>query len=390
MNDDFIARAPTCARRSPTLALSRRVSEAIGRLSFWLASIGAAAIAMATAHAAQADDLATAAPASASSPPPAPLGVFGADMPAGGHVTLSFLPTFVRLSGNQIGVNDVSPQYIVTNVPWFNSATKLRLVPHSVAQDYQGASVAYGLTDNVTLVVATSYVEKSVDMETFKGASGATPLGYSVGNTEGIGDTAVATIVRVYQGPINQLHGSLGLSLPTGSTTENMTLLAPTGVLSAARAFYAMQPGSGTVDLLPCLTYSGALNAWSWGVSFRGRLPLDRGAQGWAYGDLYEATGWGGYTWTPGFETTLRLDGVTQGRIQGGDPLIVGKAEGANPSFYGGQRVDIFGGAIVSGRFIGLPSTQIAVEAGVPLYQNLNGPQIARDWQIALALRVKI
>ncbi len=325
--------------------------------------------------------------------PPAPLGVFGVDMPAAGKAVFSFVPSFARSAGNLIGTNSVTPQYIVTNIPWIYATApgeKLRLAPQSLSVESQGVSAAYGLANNVTVVAATSYVEKSVNMLTFAGTSGTTPLGTSVGDTQGIGDTTAATILRVYQDPNNQVHFNLGLSLPTGSTTGNIALLKPNGTEPSARAFYAMQIGTGTVDFLPGATYSGTMNAWSWGLSYRARLPLDYNAEGYKYGDLQEANAWGGYSWTPGFETTLRVDGVAQGRIDGSDPLIDGAAQGANPYFYGGQRVDIYGGAIVSGKYIGLDATQFAVEAGAPVYQNLNGPQIAREWQITAALRIKL
>ena len=169
-----------------------------------------------------------------------------------------------------------------------------------------------------------------------------------------------------------------------------MSLLLPNNTAPSKRGFYAMQPGSGTVDALPGASYSGVLKAWSWGLSYRGRLPLDRGGQGWAYGDLHDFNAWGGYSWLPGLETTLRLNGSTQGSIHGQDMLIRGYAQGADPLFYGGQQVSIFGGLIVSGRFIHLNAAQFGVEAGAPVWQRLNGPQLGRDWQVNLALRYKL
>ena len=54
------------------------------------------------------------------------------------------------------------------------------------------------------------------------------------------------------------------------------------------------------------------------------------------------------------------------------------------------QQVSVFGGVVVSGHDFGLPPSQVGLEAGVPLYQRLNGPQLGRDWQINLALRYKL
>ncbi len=324
---------------------------------------------------------------------PAPIGVFGADMPGQGKFVFSFSPSFSRSQGNLIGGNSVTPQYIVSNVGSNYTPVGehlLRMVPKSMSVDSQALGVAYGLNDEVTLNASTALLEKNVNMETFAGLSGTTPLGYSVGRTAGIGDTSVASIVRVYQDPINRVNVNFGLSLPTGSTVDDISLLTPADVAPPKRGFYAMQPGSGTVDAMPGIAYTGVLNAWSWGLGYRGRLPLDRNDHGWRYGDMEEINAWGGYAWTPDLETTLRLNGTTQGSIRGQDPLITGYGQSADPLYYGGQQIGLFGGVVASGRYIGLASTQFGLEAGVPLYQQLNGPQLARDWQINLALRYKL
>jgi hypothetical protein len=45
---------------------------------------------------------------------------------------------------------------------------------------------------------------------------------------------------------------------------------------------------------------------------------------------------------------------------------------------------------IVGGRHFGINAAQFGVEAGFPLYQRLNGPQLGRDWQVNVALRYKL
>jgi len=36
------------------------------------------------------------------------------------------------------------------------------------------------------------------------------------------------------------------------------------------------------------------------------------------------------------------------------------------------------------------PSMPFGIDGGVPLYQNLNGPQLGRSWQFNAALRCKL
>ena len=327
---------------------------------------------------------------------PAPLGVFGVGLLNQGQWAVSYAPFWTRLAGNMIGTNLTNPQYIIQNVhsshlpPAPGHYGLLRMVPDNFEFFGQSVSEAYGVTKDVTLVVATTYWEKWVNMDTFHPGTGPSALyGTSTGHTEGIGDTLLAGVWRVYHDNMNQLNLNLGFLLPTGDTTANQTLFVPKGVYSYGRAFYGMQPGWGTFDVMPGVAYSGVLNQWSWGLAYRGNFPMDNTSAGWRYGALNDITGWGGYTWLPGLETTLRLDGMTQGRIGGFDPAIVGFAQGANPLFYGGQWVSIFGGMVIGGQYFNVPKANLALEVGLPVYQNLNGPQGARALQANMALTYK-
>ena len=324
---------------------------------------------------------------------PAPIGVFGVDMPAEGKWTFSFSPSTTRNQGSKIGTQSVSPQAIVSDVTSANTPVGshlLRMAPKSLTTDGEALSIVYGLTSNVSLSASTSFLEKSVDMETFKGLSGLTMLGSSEGKTSGIGDTSIASVVRLYQDRISRVNLSLGASLPTGSTTENEVLLLPNNTMPTKRAFYAMQLGSGSLDLLPGASYSAVLNAWSWGLSYRGRIPLDHSGQVWEFGDLHEVNAWAGYNWAPGLEATIRLNGSSQGAIRGHDPLITGYAQGADPLYYGGRQVSILGGFVLSGKYYGVSASQIGLEVGLPAYQKLNGPQLGREYQVNLVVRYRL
>ena len=128
---------------------------------------------------------------------------------------------------------------------------------------------------------------------------------------------------------------------------------------------------------------------WTKRIDPKTGRPLDYNPQGYRWGNLHEFNGWAGYTWMPGLTTTFRVCGTTQGHIDGFDPLINGPAVPANPLFYGGQRVELFGGGSISGKLIGIENALILVEAGAPVYQNLNGPQIKKNWQAAARLAFK-
>ncbi|MCI0466338.1 MAG: alpha-amylase [Beijerinckiaceae bacterium] len=326
-------------------------------------------------------------------PPPAPMGVFGADnLLAQGKLILSITPNFTNLSGILIGTRRVSNEFIVSTVPFFlNPSQTVRIVPQNIAVNTQVVGVRYGVTKDFEMILNLGMVEKNLNALVFRGTAGITQLGNNYPGTASLVDTVLSGIYRVYQDDIHRVHVGLGFSFPTGSNDNTFAdFLLPNGTRRNIRGFYGMQLGTGTFDILPGAAYAGYLGPWSWGVSYRGRLPLGQNPQGYLWGDLHEFNGWAGYTWIAGLTTTFRVNGSTQGPIRGFDPQINGPAVPANPLFYGGQRVELFGGASISGKFIGLENATILVEAGLPVYQNLNGPQIMKNWQAGMSLRLKM
>ncbi len=291
-----------------------------------------------------------------------------------------------------MGTRTVSNEYIVTTVPFFlNPRQTVRIIPQNIAVATQVIGLNYGVTKDFAMVLTAGMIEKNLNALTYKGTSGILPLGRSLPGTTSLIDFTLSGVYRLYQDDVHRIQVAFGFSFPTGSSTATFSnFLLPDGTRRNIRAFYGMQPGTGTFDILPCIVYAGYLGPWSWGVSYRGRFPLGPNPQGYLWGDLHEINGWGGYTWTPGLTTTFRVSGSMQDPIRGFDPEIRGPAVPANPVFYGGQRVELFGGATISGKLIGYENVTVAVEAGLPVYQNLNGPQIMKNWQAGMSLRWKI
>jgi hypothetical protein len=346
-------------------------------------------------------------------PPPAPMGVFGAAVPGAGKLVVSINSVFGNLAGIKMGTRTVSNEYIVTNVPFFlNPKQPVRIIPQNISFRTQILGLVYGVTDDFAAVLTAGTAEKSLEALTFKGKSGILPLGRSYPGTEGLADFSLSGVYRVYHDDVHRVMVNLGFSFPTGSNTATFNnFLLPTGVRQNVRGFYGMQIGTGTFDIMPGVVYAGYLGPWSWGLGYRGRFPLAPNSLGYSWdellnyrltfplgptpsggyrwGDLHEFNAWMGYTWTPGLTTTFRVNGSTQGPIRGFDPEIRGPAVPANPAFYGGQRVELFGGGTISGKLIGYDNWTLAGEAGLPVYQNLNGPQIMKNWQAGISLRYK-
>lgn len=317
----------------------------------------------------------------------APIGVMGDHMHGKGEWMFSYRFMRMHMEDNRNGTNSLSPEEIVTTVPnrFFGTPGQpptLRVVPTEMTTDMHMVGAMYAPFDMMTLMVMGHYIDREMDHITFAGGAGTTRLGTFTTRAKGWGDTKASALIKLYEDDIHHLHLNAGVSLPTGSIKERDVVLAPTGVLVSLRLPYAMQLGSGTYDLLPGVTYYGLQDKWGWGAQYVGTVRLGDNSQDYTWGDKHQISFWGSYLWTDAISTSLRVTGETESKIDGIDALIVAPVQTADPDNYGGERVSLSFGVnsvVPSGIFKG---HRFSVEATVPVYQNLNGPQMERDHAI--------
>jgi hypothetical protein len=317
-----------------------------------------------------------------------PIGIMGDHVHKKGGWMFSYRYMHMDMDGSRIGTRNVSPQTIVSTVPnrfagMTGQPAMLRIVPLWMTMDMHMLGAMYAPTNDLTIMAMANYVDKKMRHVTYQGAVGATPLGFFTTESEGFADTRITALYRIYKDSTHYVHLNLGLSLPTGSVTERGTILDPTNNTPNVRLPYAMQLGTGTFDLLPGLTYTGRAGDFSWGAQFRSEIRLEgKNEEGYAWGDLYGLTGWLAYEWDSWISTSVRLDGWTQDSISGIDPNIVGPVQTANPDFYDGEQLFAYFGANMVGQAGIIRGHRFAFEVGVPLYRNLNGPQLETDWNV--------
>jgi hypothetical protein len=318
----------------------------------------------------------------------APIGVMGDHMHKRGEWMLSYRYMRMDMEGNRIGTRKVSPDEIVTTVPnrFFGLPMQpptLRVVPTQMDMGMHMFGAMYAPTNWLTLMAMLPLVRKEMDHIAFQGAMGTTPLGTFTTKSQGVGDMTLTGLFRLYDDAINHMHINLGISAPTGSITEQDNILTPMGIRPRVRLPYAMQNGSGTWDLLPGITYTARRDNVSWGAQYRADLRLeDENDEGYSRGDRHMVTGWLAYEWAPWISTSFRAKYTSQGSIDGIDPMIVGPVQTANPDFYGGEKLELFGGintVVTEGR---LKGHRFAIEVGAPVFQDLTGPQLETDWSL--------
>ncbi|MEM9046669.1 MAG: transporter [Pseudomonadota bacterium] len=323
----------------------------------------------------------------------APIGVMGDHMHKAGEVMFSYRYMTMQMDGSRDGTNPISPEETVTTVanPFFGTPGQpptLRVVPTEMTMQMHMFGMMYAPTDWLTLMAMGTYRDNSMDHITFQGGMGTTVLGGFTTESSGFGDTRVGGLLRLYDDKTHHLHFNAGLSLPTGSITEEDDVLTPMGTRPTLRLPYPMQLGSGTFDLMPGVTYSGKSGAFGWGGQAIGTIRMGRNSEGYSLGDGFEATAWASYSPRPWISFSGRVKGTSFGKIDGQDSLIVAPVQTADPDNQGGQQIFMLGGINLVGQEGLLRNHRLALEVGLPVYRDLNGPQLETDLIVTLGYQV--
>lgn len=262
-------------------------------------------------------------------------------------------------------------------IPMNNSRYGYMMTPTGMTMDMHMVMLMYGVTDRFTLMGMAGYQDNRMEMLMNMGGMMGVNRAEPPMKTSGIGDTELRGVFRIS----DELSGSLGVSIPTGSINQEFTTMG-----MRFRVPYDMQLGSGTVDLKPAITYNALSDdgSWNWGGQASYSHHIDRNDNHYALGDSLKLTGWLQRALGP-FASWLRLAYSNSARISGEDPeikklldpMMGAPTPDADPRNYGGDRIDGFAGiSLAQGPL------SIGIEAGLPLYQNLNGLQLKSDWYL--------
>lgn len=315
----------------------------------------------------------------------APIGVMGDHTHAKGEFMVSYRFMTMQMGDSRVGTDNISADEIATTVPnrFANPPMMpptLRVVPESMTMNMHMLGVMYAPTDWLTLMAMGMFVQKEMDHITYQGPMGNTVLGNFTTDPSGIGDTKISALFSVWSKSNHKLILNFGLSIPTGSITEEGEVLAPTNMRPTLRLPYPMQLGSGTYDLLPGITYTSFQNNIAWGGQLSGILRLGENDEQYTFGNQLLLTTWGSYRIADFISASLRGTYTNIGQIDGIDPVIMAPVQTANPDFQGGQRIDVSLGVNLIGQSGFIKNMRLAVEFDLPVYQDLNGPQMQMDY----------
>lgn len=305
----------------------------------------------------------------------APIGVMGDHTHTKGEFMISYRFMSMPMEDNLVGTDKISSDEIVTEVEnVFGTPATLRVVPERMSMNMHMVGAMYAISDKLTLMGMTMFLSSEMDHITYQGMAGTTVLGEFTTETSGISDTRLTAMYKL----TDFSHVNLGVSIPTGSIEETGQILTPMNETPSPRLPYPMQLGSGTWDMLPAITYANRSDQFGWGAQANAVIRLGENEYDYSLGNKFGFTSWGSYLVTNWLSASLRIDFMNLGSIDGLDENIMAPVQTANPDFHGGTRLDALLGINVIGQKGFVKNHRIAAEFGLPVYQDLNGPQLQR------------
>jgi hypothetical protein len=294
-----------------------------------------------------------------------PINVLGSHTHLAGEFMFGYRYTFQKFEGNLDGTREVSADEVLQDFHLNHTFMDMHM---------QMYDVMYAPSDHWTVMAMGHYMSMDMGHVDVHGES-------FISRSSGVGDTQLLAFYNVLGDPRGSGHRLIlkgGLSLPTGSIDER----SAKGPLE-----YMMQLGSGTYDFLPGLTYIGGSSRWSWGGQAAATVRTGKNSREYRLGNRYQLGSWAHYKVTDWLSPSVRVDWKEWGNVNGADPELDPMT---NPAFDAtrqrGRRLDLLAGLnfyVPEGRWKGL---RFGVEGGVPVYQELAGPNLKSSWMLSLSL----
>jgi hypothetical protein len=292
----------------------------------------------------------------------APAGVPHGHMLAPGQFLVGYRYAYGRSDQLRSGTDDVTAGEVFA-LGYTHAPTAMNEHRHVV-------ELQYAPNERVTLLAELPFRHGDITYATTQGT--ATDQSVS-----GLGDVRVGGLFRLLDRNGRHAHGSLVFSLPTGGADERD---------EAGSLPYAVQPGSGTFDLSPAVTFTEQRLLWSWGAQMGGTARLGESPEGFRIGNRVDASLWAArrlLAWASG---SVRLSGAFWGDVRHRG-LDFPASPAAEPGFTGGTRIEMLAGGNLHAAAGIFQGHRLFGEIGFPIYQDLDGPQLGLGWRGSLGWR---
>lgn len=313
-----------------------------------------------------------------------PISVMGTHLHQAGEWMLSHRAMHMDMDGMKRGTSSVSPGQV------FNAG--FTVSPTRMTMDMQMLGLMVAPTDAVTLMAMISHVDLEMDHRISPGAAPLIALNGGretfITRSRGLGDLKLGSLIRVFDDGPHHLHAGLGVSVPTASIGERDSVPGPGGRLPRQLPA-AMQPGSGTFDFLPSVTYIRQGANWAAGFQVHGIYRTETNHHDYRLGDRFGVDSWFNHFIADWASVGVGLSYLWAGELSGFQSDVsrrppfapsrrtVPTAFGAN---YGGQRLEaIFGVNFLAPRGP-LDGHRLSADLRLPLWEDVNGSRLGVDY----------
>ncbi len=329
-----------------------------------------------------------------------PMNIPGGGIPETHEFRFKISPTFMHMDGLRDGTKDVDANSLL-GMP---AAGKFMAVQTDMDMSMLNFTGGYSFSDKLFGGVMLMYQDKRMDMrfntpmKTMTGVNGFTM------KSSGIGDTMLMGKYRLFADdpliPSRQASLFLGLSLPTGSIDEKNNR-HPLAMRRGEQLPYGMQLGSGTFDPTIGLLYQRSSSPWWWGVNTSITARLHDNKRDYRLGNEFRIDAYAMHQFRHNLLAQVQLNGHYQGRIRGQMDEFTNGASGhavqgtaASPAMTPLWNTQNYGGtnlfATLGLQWQPAPLHILDLNVGVPLYRNLNGPQLETDYRVMLTWYMEI
>ncbi len=304
---------------------------------------------------------------------PTPAGVMISHVHKKHEWMVSYRNMYMNMNGMLSGTTATTKNDVFVN--YLMATNKMSMDMHMVM-------AMYGVTNKLTLMAMFNYNVASMSMSMLDTGTPHTHGGMVMGSTAGsmnmrtagIGDIKVQVLYSLVKRLRHQLLLSGGISIPTGSIQLKGGLES---MYPNQRFPYAMQLGSGTLDLMPGINYLYQKGKVTMSSQLTSVIRAGYNSIGYKLGNEAASNSWLAYQWHRIISSSIRMEAFMANKIYGYDPTLYYYNEpSANPYNYGGKKVNVFLGSVFQFKRGILKNNRFGIEYGQPIYQNLNGIQM--------------
>ncbi len=304
----------------------------------------------------------------------APAGIMFSHVHKKGEWMLAYNFMQMNMNGLVNGLSNSSTNEVFKT--YIAASTKMQMQMHM----WMGM---YGISDKLTVMGMLNYNSNSMNMQMLPTTAMNMPGMEMMGSdgtmpnmmSKGFGDAQLYAMYALLNDGNSELIAIGGLNLPTGSINQkgkSDDVFYPNSNLT-----YMMQLGTGTLDVLPGLSYKFQQNKFAVGAQFNSSIKTSSNSNHYRLGNTAIMNVWSAFSICKWLNPSVRIEASSAGKITGADASIYAFNEpAANTMNYGGTTLRCFVGTSLPIQLNKNKAMKISVEYGLQAYQKYNGIQV--------------